>query len=1117
MDNDLHPIVAQMKPSAEQVPAILARGSDVAVTAGAGTGKTRTLVARYLALLAEGVPLRAVVAITFTRKAAREMRNRVREAVRAYLDTPGLDAAEGERWQGLYSGLDAARIGTIHSLCAEILRHHPAEAAIDPRFDMFDEGQMALLQAQVADEALTWAADDPLTVTLFALLGESDLRQLASTFLQHRLQLGAMWGDDVQEPEEPLERWERALAAARDSAWDAFLGDATFCEAVGVLEHCEPLDPNDRMAQQRDLALEAMSCQNAPREEAFSALAGINLSGGRQAAWAGGKDELAEVKGALKALRELWRAQAPMLTLSLNKADAQVAAHYPALRAFYEWTSQRYEARKAERRALDFDDLEAKALALLRDDPAVRAYWQTEIESLLVDEFQDTNARQGALLELLNGEGGRLFIVGDGKQSIYRFRGADVTVFREVWSKIGERGACHSLETSYRAHHALIEILNALLKPVLGEVEDPGRPFVEPFAPLVPHRQAAIAGVQAPFLELHLAQGSKKGGALNRAAQALASRLVALVEGDDASTLCGADTGRGNGGGLGYGDIAILCRATSSFAAYEDALEAAGIPFITVAGRGFYDRPEVRDVLNALQAIDDPTDDLALAGLLRSPVCGLSDMALYRLREAQRHDGASSLWAWLTDSDLAAIEEERPEMRAACTLIDELHGLAGRVPVADVLKAFLDATGYRAALLRAGQARGSRNLAKLLADAYASEMVAIGAFVEYVQQLRDVGTREGEARTISEGAVQLLTVHAAKGLEFPVVVIGEVSWGGGDRREPLITPDLGLVLPIKQDEELPASHCLAHQGELDQEDAEGDRLLYVAATRAQELLIISGLPAARKGSCWARLANVLGIEAVEPDGEPMRIVGRDLAGQPMACYFYAEEYSGAPDRAYRPGPEPMPLPEELPLLAMLPVARRPDDAILEAAVDPPRRVWRVVPRQRHARAPAWVVGQLVHGALALWYFPDDARGRDLHSWADAQAHGYGITAETERDDAVRRAARLLRRFQDTPLYAEMAAARRRYHEVPYSLTTTQGMESSVIDALYETAKGWVVVDFKTDDIRDEEALIGMLTQEGYVNQVRRYQSAAERLLGVRPRAGLCLLNYAGTVRWVDCE
>ncbi|MGD9375660.1 MAG: UvrD-helicase domain-containing protein, partial [Anaerolineae bacterium] len=185
----MHPIVEQMQPSREQAPAVRERGRDVVVTAGAGTGKTRTLVARYLALVAEGLPLRTTVAITFTRKAAREMRNRVRHEIHLYLGRPDLPEVERRRWQSLYAELDAARIGTIHSLCSEILRAHPAEAGVDPRFEVLDEGRGNVLLGQVVDGALAWAADNEDLVGLYPLLGESRLRSTLATMVGKRLEV----------------------------------------------------------------------------------------------------------------------------------------------------------------------------------------------------------------------------------------------------------------------------------------------------------------------------------------------------------------------------------------------------------------------------------------------------------------------------------------------------------------------------------------------------------------------------------------------------------------------------------------------------------------------------------------------------------------------------------------------------------------------------------------------------------------------------------------------------------------------------------------------------------------------------------------------------------------
>ncbi|MGD8903949.1 MAG: UvrD-helicase domain-containing protein, partial [Anaerolineae bacterium] len=227
----IHTIVGQMKPSPEQEPAVRERGRDIVVTAGAGTGKTRTLVARYLSLVAESLPLRSIVAITFTRKAAREMRNRVRDEIRIYLERSDLSETERDRWQGLYAELDAARIGTIHSLCSEILRSHPAEAGVDPRFGVLDEGQENILLRQVVDGALAWAADQEELVGLFALLGERLLHSTLETMIGGRLDVEACFAA-LPAPLWPV--WEaRLLVPMRAFVDDAGI-EADFEELLAV-------------------------------------------------------------------------------------------------------------------------------------------------------------------------------------------------------------------------------------------------------------------------------------------------------------------------------------------------------------------------------------------------------------------------------------------------------------------------------------------------------------------------------------------------------------------------------------------------------------------------------------------------------------------------------------------------------------------------------------------------------------------------------------------------------------------------------------------------------------------------------------------------------------------
>jgi len=1106
----------QMQPSPEQEPAVRERGRDIVVTAGAGTGKTRTLVARYLSLVAEGLPLRSVVAITFTRKAAREMRNRVRDEIRVYLERPGLSETERSRWQSLYAELDAARISTIHGLCSEILRSHPAEAGVDPRFNVLDEGQDNILLRRVVDGALAWAADREDLVGLFALLGERLLQSTLETMVGQRLEAAACFAD-LPDPLWPI--WEaRLLAPLRAFVEDGGIradfeellamrdkGALARAEAAGdklvaplrrLLACWEQIDDYRKQGNWR----EVLACLPSLRREMASV--------GQAKNW-----QTHDPRPIIAGLRRRYDGE---VKAWLGKGidlvhEQQLAEAVPALQSLFAHAAAGYGRLKEDLQALDYDDLEAGALALLQQNAAVRARWQNEVQALLVDEFQDTNGRQRDLVALLNGDRGRLFIVGDAKQSIYRFRGADVVVFRGERERIEQDGgAALTLETSYRAHRDLVAGLNAFFRPVLGEAADPERPWAEPFAPLRHHREEPRPGFAEPHVELHLTAGTKGGGALERAADALAGRIVELV----------------SGAPLDYGDFAILCRASTSFSAYEDALERAGVPYLTVAGRGFYGRSEIRDLLNCLQALADPTDDLVLAGMLRSPAFALSDVALYHLARTQG-EGDLCLWDVLRQglAEEALSDEDRRCAQRASGIIARLHGQVGRAWMADLLKAFLDATDYRAALIQAGQIRAARNVSKLLADAHLSGTVGVGEFLEYVSGLRDSGTREGEARATTEGAVQIMTVHAAKGLEFPVVIIGDVTRSGGGGGGLLIEPDLGPLVPVRDEQrQYPAIYRLGKARSDDQEDAESDRLLYVAATRAREKLILSGCISVTKGGAIGRLGGWLGRlggeEGLDLEGHPLSY---DLEGTgthhldllaastPVACTIYE------PGHAWDQRPrdeETMPeivvsLPPPL-LAPVLAGAEQADRRVAAQDRIPVQRVWRVVPAGERPRAPAWVTGSLVHEALAAWRFPGDP-GFDFARWGEARARGYGITDGRQAADAVQRSRQLLLRFRAHSLYEEMDRADQRLHEVPYSLVVDGQVESGIIDALYRRDGLWTIVEFKTGRVKDRPELERLLVEEGYAAQAQRYVAAAERLLGQTPRCILCMLNYGGAV------
>ena len=1090
----------------------------IAVTAGAGSGKTRTLVGRYLHLLERGYSLRSLIAITFTDKAAREMRSRIRTEIGTWLDAQPAsgrhlapsseDVPElAQDWETVFAELDSARIGTIHSLCAEILRAHPAEAGVDPNFAVLEEGLAATLKSQAVEAALAWAAAQPEIVPLFDPFTENQLRQILTALLDRRLDLASLPGIS-----NPLGRWGHALAHWLDER----LGLPVWTGALEALNSLHAHAAGDILESARRQLLSAWKEYRQARasdnwDAALSALVAVRQAvstRGRKENWDAA--DLESAREAMGTLRDSYDAHiAPMAGKGPSVGwalDERVASLLPAAQSLMDKTLYAYQQLKDDRQALDFDDLEGLAARLLFEHAEARARWQSETRAVLVDEFQDTNQRQRQIVYTLTGfdparpddQQAELFIVGDAKQSIYKFRGADVTVFRQVQADIATAGGLPlDLNLTFRAHKPLLDGLNALLPPVLGEGDDPAHPYQVPFAPLQAFRQsAARENIQAPYIEFQIGLGEDAESARWAAAAALAQRLGELrrIEGFD------------------WGQMALLFRSSTGFEYYENALEAAGVPFVTIAGRGFYNRPEIRDLLNALVAIADPSDDLALAGLLRSPAIGLSDAELYYLRFPANRAGAQPIWESLSEAAPRSGAYAR-----AYQVIQDLHALAGRAPAAQVFKGLLDVSGYRAILgsLPEGS-RMQRNVDKLLADAHRSRLVSLGEFLEYVQALRDVGLREGEAPVEAGGAVQLMTVHKAKGLEFPLVVIADAAYEyRGGAGTVLLDDQLGLLLCLRDDQARPVAWQLASLEDSAREQAEDQRLLYVAATRAREKLIVSGHAKATKSGKlslhgWLKdLGQVIQLDHVQVDGELAAPCALDVtvpgAAASLDCILHPFADLPLP-QVSTPATAPQPVQvDTLPdLVAPLkpPDQQIADEKIRQRESDPPQRVWRVVSTAKRPTGPAWVVGKLVHEALRHWRFP----GAGFETFIEPFALEAGLTDPTEIRATMLEVRRLLERFRADPLYAEIEAAER-YHEVPYVSPDDRG----VIDLLYRDDQGWCLVDFKTDRMRTEEETRLTIQEQGYEQQVERYAAAVTAQLGQRPKTMILFLHVGGKV------
>lgn len=881
----------------EQRAAIETDG-DLVVAAGAGSGKTRVLVERYLRLVEQVAgldelghdPFAAVLAITFTEKAAREMRERVRAAV----EQRARSAPAGERWlwEERRAAAEGARIGTIHSFCAELLRAHPAETGLDPRFAVLDEVEASLLIAECVDEALSEALGSEVSLTendtpppdvrlapLLEELGPSELRATLAELLRHGGELRSAMRALPASSDAAQAQWQTQLAQARAEAVGELLHDVAWQAATATIIELAPVAPAADKLGAHVLSLADWLATFDAAAPDFAPVDAIDLRGGAKKLW-GAAEPLAAAKAALRSLRELYRAAAELLAFAPDpEIEARAAATSLALGGLAERADAVYGRRKAALDRLDFDDLERRARALLEQHPTARARWRAELRAVLVDEFQDTNDDQRALIYALVGRAGQhtapeavgapsLFVVGDGKQSIYRFRGADVGVFRRVEAEIvawgGQRVA---MNRSFRSHPPLVAWVNQISDEVFRRA-GPLSAFEVPFEALLADRPAPTHTLSA---ELHVVDAAGTA-AQRRAGEAvlLAERIDALIAGAAGPIVY--DRGERAWRAPRPSDIALLFQASSAFEPFEAALRARGLPFLTTAGRGYYGRKEVQDLVHLLHALDDPSDELALVGVLRSPLFALDDAAIVALRLANRR----SIWDALMEN--APLAVNTPAVSFAREVLSELAASRGRTTVVELLRAALARTGYLATVSALPDGERRRvNVEKLLAAARLSGGRGLRAFSEYLELLLRVEAREGEAPLEAQGSLRLMTVHRSKGLEFPVVVLPDLGRSPPAARERwLAHRAYGLALRVRDPADegrLSTAFLLAQRAERRAERAERDRLLYVALTRAQDYLLLSGPAQQSGGENWlSRVAAALG-HAWEQGGPPAGSLG----------------------------------------------------------------------------------------------------------------------------------------------------------------------------------------------------------------------------------------------------
>ncbi|HEY1512153.1 MAG TPA: UvrD-helicase domain-containing protein [Gaiellaceae bacterium] len=759
---------ARMNP--EQRAAVDARG-EVFVSAGAGTGKTTVLVERFVrAVCEEGLDVESVLVITYTRKAAGELRARIRAALHA----------RGR--PDLARRLDGAWISTIHGFCSRLLRTHPFAVGIDPRFRELDEEHGMVIRGEAFERALAsfCATRDAERLRLLATYGAQGLRRKLTGVYETLRSAGRPLTLELSEHADVAERLAELHEEARLLATDG--------------------DCSDKQAAAAQAAL-ALSTTNPER---LLDLAGMRASGDRAAAYEAARKRLE---------------QSAFDELALRDKDL--------LQELLDLFAAEYAGAKQRESALDFEDLQLLARDLLRDDERVREQEQLRFRALMVDEFQDTNRLQCELVDLLSG--GPLerdvFFVGDEFQSIYGFRHADVEVFRERRAAAAQR---LPLARNYRSRPEVLAAVNHLFHEEFGDGYQPLAASGEFTDPVFGHPVELHVTDKRSFKDLPLTWRDGE-------AKAIAGRVRELVDAGVATPA----------------EIVLLFAAGTDAERYEAALRAEGLPTYRATGRGYFGQQQVVDLLAYLRLLHNRYDDEALVTVLASPFVGVSNDGLVHVR---RHAGRRPLFTGIERSlpEQLCDDDERL-VRAFKQRYERLVAASARTSLERLCEEIVSAHDYDLAVL--AQWDGKRryaNLRKLMRLARSYESLRgpdVEGFVKFIRDQEAVGASQLEAVSEEEGAdaIRLLTIHAAKGLEFKVVIVadaGRDTGGPPSADEIIVRPDgrFGFrVVDPKSGKKRPVlDYEAVRAAEREDERAERLRLYYVAMTRAIDRLIVSG-------------------------------------------------------------------------------------------------------------------------------------------------------------------------------------------------------------------------------------------------------------------------------------
>ncbi|MBD1916266.1 MULTISPECIES: UvrD-helicase domain-containing protein [Cyanophyceae] len=958
----------------------------VAVMAGAGTGKTHMLSERYRYFLQQGFSPLQIVAVTFTEKAAAELRSRIRSTIATSM---------GDR-PDLLAELEAAQISTFHALAARICREHSTIANVPPDFAVQDELESPIWQADVFADALA-----QLPSYFYLGLPYSLMRDVLQALLADPLTA-------AQALEKGRNDWLPWVERIQRQALEEFLSHPDWLSSKHTLQAYAA--PGDKLEEHRLAALGAIALfEEGHAAQALDILDSLRINVGSQKNW-GGKDVLDAVKGAIAALRDLAREaiKTGLITLEPNACDDQTDALLPNLRGAFVWVRDFLQKAKYQQRVLDFNDLEIHALQALAD-PAVQHYYAQRWQVFLIDEFQDTNPIQGQLLETLTANA-TLTIVGDPKQSIYSFRQADVRVFEAWQSRIHPSNDSVELSLSFRTHQALITQINQVFAPVLAELHQP----------LDAHRQETLEpNPEIQLFTVTVDEEYQKDKGIDTNADACrrveAQKIADLVEDMLSAKLQVHDKPSGQLRDIQPKDIAILSRTWGPLELYGNAIAARDTPVLQAGGGNLLDTREAKDAGALLRFLADPTDSLALAVVLRSPFFAVSDTILYTF--AQTLPKKTGWWKHLRDS-------ADPDLSRARETLGELL-IARRTEAPTRLLQIGDRlTGYTAVI--ANLPGADRRLADWqgfgeLVRSLESDSFDALAVIRRLQRLQTAEVEVPRPALAGGNAVSLMTIHGSKGLEWPVVIVPDLARQSRPD-SPLVRfdPELGVALKLEDEDserQKSALYILLEQRKKAADSEESKRVLYVALTRVRDRLILTAAKAAGGG-----------LDILQPGLEglitPASIPFAPALAQPVAPV----------------APIIPPLPEQIMLYpARAGFAELPVTALSDYAICPLRFKFRHVdghPGYTSGNGTpnmGMELGKLTHKALELGI---------------NQAEPLATYAPHLPSTAVAEALSLAQAFRQLPVYAAYRAGATHW-EHPVSLTLGDLTLNGVVDLVGE--------------------------------------------------------------------